>query len=173
VTVFFALLSRPLVEALFSSPLFTGFALLVTGLVLRYGSRIVPRDLPVSLSSGVKVGLAQGLSILPGISRSGMTIVTGLRCGLSPREAFTFSFLLSLPAILGATILEVVKAGGITGVVTSLPAGWWIGMAAGFASGLLALGILRRAVVRGRLDFFAVYCIAAGLFVVGLNMIGG
>lgn len=84
VTVFIALLSRPLAEVLFSSPLFAGFALIITGFVLRYGSRIVPRDLPVSLSTGIKVGLAQGLSILPGISRSGMTIVTGLRCGLSP-----------------------------------------------------------------------------------------
>ena len=173
VTVFIALLSRPLAEVLFSSPLFAGFALIITGFVLRYGSRIVPRDLPVSLSTGIKVGLAQGLSILPGISRSGMTIVTGLRCGLSPREAFSFSFLLSLPAILGATVLEVVKAGGVSEVVTSLPTGWWIGMATAFASGLFALGILRRVVIRGRLGFFAVYWIAAGLFVVFLNLIGG
>jgi len=164
---------KPVVEYLFSSFLFVGFALLVTGFVLRYGSKIPPGNLTLSLPSGLKVGLAQGLSVFPGISRSGTTIVTGLAAGLSREEAFTFSFLLSLPAILGATILEVTDAGGLSSVLLSLPEGWWIGMVVAFGSGLLALSVLRRVIVRGRLSFFSIYCFMSGLFVVGLNLIMG
>lgn len=168
-----AFVIKPVAESLFSSALFVGFALLVTGFVLHYGSRISPANLPVSLPSALKVGIAQGLAIFPGISRSGSTIVTGLKAGLSREEAFTFSFLLSLPAIFGAAVLEVIEAGGLSSVLSSLPKGWWIGMVVAFGSGLLALSILRRVIVRGRLGFFSIYCIMAGLFVVALNLIRG
>ena len=173
VTALVVLLVKPVVDVLFSSPLFVGFALLVTGFILRYGSRISPGVLPVSPSSGLKVGLAQGLAVFPGISRSGATIVTGLRAGLSREDAFSFSFLLSLPAILGAAILEVAEAGGLSGVLTSLPKGWWIGVVVAFGSGLLALSVLRRVVTRGRLGFFSLYCLTAGLLVVVFKLFRG
>jgi len=172
-TALVVLIVKPVVDVLFTSTLFVGFALLVTGFVLRYGSRISPGELPVSLSSGLKVGLAQGLAVFPGISRSGTTIVTGLRAGLSREEAFSFSFLLSLPAILGAAILEVTEAGGLSGVLTSLPKGWWIGVVVAFGSGLLALSVLRRVVTRGRLGFFSLYCLTAGLLVVVFKLFRG
>ena len=173
VTVLVVIIVKPVVKFLFSSTLFVGLALLVTGFILRYGSRIHPGNLPVSPSSGLVVGLAQGLAVFPGISRSGTTIVTGLRAGLSPEEAFSFSFLLSLPAILGAAILEAAEAGGLSGVLTSLPKGWWVGVAIAFGTGLAALNFLRRVVIRGRLGFFSLYCMIAGLLVVGFKLFRG
>ncbi len=104
-----------------------GFALVLTGMILGYGSVIIPKkDLKVAPSSGIWVGLAQGLAAFPGISRSGLTIVTGLRTGLAPERAFSLFFLLSLPAIMGATVLEFSDAGSVKGLISSLPAGWWV-----------------------------------------------
>ncbi len=173
VTVAIVLLTRPLIHIFFGSTLFVGFALLITGLVLLYGRTIPRGSLPVTPSSGLKVGLAQGIAAFPGISRSGLTIVTGLRCGLAPEEAFSFSFLLSLPAILGATALELAGSEGFGESFSSLPEGWWAGMIIAFAAGLMALALLRRVVVRGLWGIFAFYCFAAGGSVLVLHYIGG
>ena len=172
-TVFIAMAARPLIHIFFSSSLFVGFALVLTGMILGYGSVIIPKDLKVAPSSGIWVGLAQGLAAFPGISRSGLTIVTGLRTGLAPEEAFSFSFLLSLPAIMGATVLEFLDAGSAKGLVSSLPAGWWVGVMAAFVSGLAALSVLKKVVVNGRWRVFSVYCFAAGGLVLFLNLIRG
>lgn len=173
VTVITALAAKPLIVLLFRSALFVGFALIVTGAVLCYGATIIPKGLKVKLSTGAIVGFAQGLAVFPGISRSGLTIVTGLRAGLDPEESFSFSFLLSLPAITGATVLELLEAGGFKQLIDSLPPGWWAGMIAAFVSGLAALGILRKVVARGRWRGFSIYCLAAGSLVLVLNLIRG
>jgi undecaprenyl-diphosphatase len=101
------------------------------------------------------------MAILPGISRSGTTIVMALLLGVAARRAFSFSFLLSIPAILGAATLVFLGShgreatGGLAGihVVASLAA---------FVSGLAALLLLRSAVRAGRLIWFAPYCFALG-----------
>jgi undecaprenyl-diphosphatase len=173
VTVVVVLFTRKLVHVLFGSTLFVGFALLVTAFVLFYGRGIRHGNLPVTPMSGLKVGLAQGLAAFPGISRSGLTIVAGLRSGLAPEEAFSFSFLLSLPAILGAAILELAVSAEGPEVLWSLPQGWWVGMMIAFISGLLALALLRRVVVRGLWGAFGLYCIAAGGAVLVLHYMGG
>lgn len=173
VTITVVLLIRPLINILFGSTLFVGFALLITGVILFYGRTIPRGSLPVTPSSGLKVGLAQGIAALPGISRSGLTIVAGLRCGLAPEDAFSFSFILSLPAILGATVLELAGSGGIGELLSSLPAGWWAGILTAFVAGLAALALLRRVVVRGLWGIFAFYCLAAGGSVLALHYMGG
>lgn len=173
VTVAVVLVTRKLVHVLFGSTLFVGFALLVTASVLFYGRGIRQGDLSVTPMSGVKVGLAQGLAAFPGISRSGLTIVAGLRSGLAPNEAFSFSFLLSLPAILGAAILELAVAPEGPAALSSLPHGWWAGMMTAFISGLLALALLRRVVVRGLWGVFGFYCVAAGVSVLAFHYMGG
>ncbi|MDO9509154.1 MAG: undecaprenyl-diphosphate phosphatase [Thermovirgaceae bacterium] len=173
VTVAVVLMTRPLIHLFFGSTLFVGFALMITGLALFYG-RTIPRGrLSVTPSSGIKVGLAQGVAAFPGISRSGFTIIAGLRSGLAPAEAFSFSFLLSLPATLGAAILEIAGSGNRVGLLSSLPQGWWAGMILAFVSGLLALSILHRVVVGGRWGIFAAYCFAAGGLVLALHYMGG
>ncbi|MEM7138782.1 MAG: undecaprenyl-diphosphate phosphatase [Myxococcota bacterium] len=105
------------------------------------------------------VGIAQGIAVLPGISRSGITIATAMLLGLRGPAAFRFSFLISLPAIVGAAILE---AGGSDGM-SSLGASAWIGGATALVTGYLALVILRRIIVVGRLWMFALYLVPLGL----------
>lgn len=173
VTIAVVLLTRPLIHVFFGSTLFVGFALLITGLVLFYGRSIPRGGFAVTPSSGLKVGLAQGIAAFPGISRSGLTIVTGLKCGLAPEEAFSFSFILSLPAIAGAAVLELAGSGDAGGLLSSLPEGWWAGMIIAFAAGLFALALLHRVVARGLWGLFAFYCFAAGGSVLALHYIRG
>jgi undecaprenyl-diphosphatase len=102
VTAFIGFPLKPLVERWMVVPSLVGAALLVTAFLLWYASTLPRGQGKISLLSGLLIGVAQGLAVIPGISRSGSTIVMGLKRGLSPEEAFRFSFLLSLPAILEA-----------------------------------------------------------------------
>ena len=104
------------------------------------------------------IGLVQGAAISPGVSRSGVTIVTGLQLGLRPETAFRFSFLLSIPAILGALALEILHLNGNYPEFHIVAVGFF----AAFVVGLLALGVLRSLVERGKLFYFAPYCFALG-----------
>jgi undecaprenyl-diphosphatase len=146
------------IERAFASPLLIGLMLLVTGGVLLGTHRTEPRG-KTGLLRAVLVGVAQAIAVLPGISRSGATITSGLYLGMRREEAFEFSFLLSLPAVLGAFLLEARKID--TSVVGRVPLA--AGVVAAFVSGLAALYILRRAVTGRKLWLFAFYCWAAGL----------
>ncbi len=148
---------EPFVERAGQSLTFTGCALLVTCALLLLLSKVVPGRRKICVSIGLIVGVAQGLAVFPGISRSGATLTAAILCGLSAAEAFRFSFLLSLPAIAGAALLELPSYDGV------LPAGWAAGAAVAFLSGFAALLLLRKTVVRGRWRIFAVYCGALGL----------
>jgi undecaprenyl-diphosphatase len=105
------------------------------------------------------VGIVQGVAVLPGISRSGATIAAGLALGLPREEAVRFSFLLSVPAIAGAALLEIDPSALAAGA--DLPA-IGAGCAVAFAVGFLALALLRRIVRGGRLWLFAPYVAAVG-----------
>jgi undecaprenyl-diphosphatase len=109
----------------------------------------------------IVIGTAQGIALIPGISRSGATIATGLLCGLGSSMAFRFSFLLLLPATLGAAVFKLKY------VTSSAPPLYLmlIGAACAFAVGLLALNMLSRILKKGRIHIFSLYCIAVGLFV--------
>ena len=106
----------------------------------------------------VIVGVGQAFAIIPGLSRSGLTVGTGLLAGLGRKEAFEFSLLLSLPAIIGASIIEVVagRVGGEPAVLlaAAIPA---------FGGGYLAISLLFRAIVRHRFHLFAYYLIPLGI----------
>ena len=121
----------------------------------------------LSIRPAVMMGLAQAVAVIPGISRSGATISTGLLLGLSPATAARFSFLMVLPPILGATLLEVkallaAPAVEASSALISSPAVLALGAAAAFFSGLWACSWMMRGLVRGGLKVFAVYCAAAG-----------
>jgi undecaprenyl-diphosphatase len=111
------------------------------------------------------VGIAQGLAVFPGISRSGITIFTGVTTGIAREEAAEFSFLISAPAIIGAIILQ---ARHITGLSISDIQVYLAGMAAAFIFGLAAIGIVMEIVKRAHLRFFAIYCLVLGICVVVL-----
>lgn len=120
------------------------------------------------LKIAIAVGLAQGVAVLPGVSRSGMSIAMGLFMGLSISEAFRFSFLISIPAILGATLLECFKFMK-SGEAVFLPNGYMAGAVAAFVLGLLSLILMRRLVNAKNWAYFGVYCLAVGVAAVILS----
>jgi undecaprenyl-diphosphatase len=145
------------VELAFESATSTSIFLCVNGLILlstflRKGGRT--RILPWQ---AVLIGCAQALALFPGISRSGSTIACALLLGLEGRTAFKFSFLLSIPAILGAGLLKLFGAeGGEFGISLGVP------MLLAFVFGMLALFILRRVVITRRFGYFGVYTLVLG-----------
>ena len=110
---------------------------------------------------GLLVGLAQGFGVLPGISRSGSTIAGALFAGVDRNTAGEFSFLLSIPAILGAFILEAKDIGIVADSIGLRPL--IIGCTAAFVSGIFALAILMKLIRKGNLAWFAAYLIPVGI----------
>jgi len=147
------------VEALRENMLFVSSALIVTGTILFLSGKIAQRTAPgVSFKKGLMVGIVQTVAIFPGISRSGTTICTGLFVGLSREEAARFSFLLAVPAILGAAVKELPSA------TWSIPAeNVIIGFIVSAVVGFGALALLVRFVKQGKLSGFAWYCWAVAL----------
>lgn len=135
-----------------------GGALLFTGILL-FLTRFSFRPRKLDLRRSLLVGIFQGLAITPGISRSGATISSGLFTGLGREESVRFSFLLSIPAILGALAFLLQDAAGL---VFSEPLPILAGMIASVLVGYLSLRLLIRLVLNRRLHWFSVYCWALG-----------
>ncbi|NLH51141.1 MAG: undecaprenyl-diphosphate phosphatase [Myxococcales bacterium] len=151
-------------EAAFNSPRMVGFAFFITASLLFLSRLARSNDVPLEKlgwRQALIVGLAQAAAITPGVSRSGSTIVAGLLSGLDREAAGRFSFLLAIPVILGAVLLQALK-------VEELPPGFAAVALTGFVvslvSGYLSLHILLHFIRRGRLHWFGVYCVLAGLF---------
>ena len=164
------LLLRKYFEALRGSPTMICIGLLVTACALsvaelRRGAGYQLRDL--GWLGALALGFCQALALTPGISRSGATIAGGMICGVDREEAFRFSFILSIPAVLGAVllhVLEMVKGAGFAGLVAGVGVGpLLIGFVAAAVSGYLALSVLERLVVGGRLVWFAAYCFVVAM----------
>ncbi len=155
-------------QPMLENVLLAGFMLIVTGIILRLASKFRARDLryqALGYKRSFLIGLSQSFAILPGISRSGMTISAGLGCGLSRGDAATYSFLLAIPAIGGATTLEmfdIVKGAGLATPLSYLLFGSFIS----FVVGLFSLWWLLRWLEKGRLEFFSFWCIPLGLGIV-------
>jgi len=140
--------------------------LIVSGLVLLLGRhcRDEQPEGRLTVRMALWIGLVQAVAILPGLSRSGLTITAGLVAGLSSREAARFSFLLAIPAIGGAGLLQVVDLAGDSGGSVGVPL-WQLGVATLVAAvvGWLSLTALVAVLGRGRLAWFAVWCVPCGL----------
>ena len=145
-------------ELIFGSLMFTAVTLIINGLVLLLPNWWKAKSKTLNDQGAVSIGVAQGLAVLPGISRSGSTIVAGLLFGLKPRDAYNFSFLISLPAILGAQVLHFNDISLVGDGFLNLG----LGFAAALVSGYFALLWLRRLVSRGQLNGFAYYCLILG-----------
>lgn len=168
------LTAKKFAEPLLESPLLAGCMLPVTGLMLLIIPRIPRQDqsyTQISYKQALLIGFAQAIAILPGISRSGSTIVAGLMTGLSRQSAATFSFLLAIPAISGATILELAEIYSNQHLSTPLSL-----LAAGALIsaliGLLALWLLVRWLEKGKLHYFAYWCIPLGIIIVIMQLLG-
>jgi undecaprenyl-diphosphatase len=165
-TAAIALTAEPLLRGFFESTLVVGIALLVTGtwlFVARFAPAVDP-DRP-RFWDAVLVGAAQGTAFVPGISRSGATIGAALLRGVEREHAVRFSFLLSVPAIVGATVYEGSTAG--LGTAANWPA-YLTGMVVAALVGYAALWLLVRIVERRGFTHFCWYCWALGAAVLAL-----
>ena len=146
-------------ESLFSSMIPVLFALTLTGCILIATLWKKAGNREIGIRTGVLIGIAQAMAIMPGISRSGSTISTAIFLGIRRSEAGEFSFLLSLPAIMGATLLAVLDLRE-TGLDPSQFGLYFAGMLAAFLSGLVSLKLLMAIVRRGKIAWFGFYCLA-------------
>ncbi len=167
------LLFQDALEAAFGSLVSVGSMLLLTGAFL-YGTRFrtaAVRDLAaLRLRDSLAIGVAQSLALLPGVSRSGITISAGLFCGLNRDLSARFSFLLSVPAILGANLLQAYKAWESAQAINGWPL--LVGGSTALITGYFALRVLLRFVHRGQLHHFSYYCWAVGASILALSWIG-
>jgi undecaprenyl-diphosphatase len=164
-TALIGILFSSFVQKMFGSPFFVGFMLIVTGAILG-ASRLIPdhftKKSHVGLMVSIAVGIAQGAAIIPGISRSGATIICGLFCGLNRELAGRFSFLLSIPSIIGATIVKF----DMTTITEIGFMPFFAGIFISFLVGLIALKITMNMVRKGNLYYFSPYCLLAGIIAI-------
>lgn len=150
---------KNLFEKAFGSVLMTGIMLCVTGIFLATTKLMLKgHKKRVGILNSLIIGTAQGIAIIPGISRSGATITCGLAFGLERKLAFNFSFLLSIPAIIGAFLLESINIKQISNPIPLLS-----GTISSAIVGILALKMLGRMVKKGQLHYFSSYCILLGI----------
>lgn len=164
-TAIIGLVFNDLFSRLFETADFVGYALIVTGILLWIANGIVSgrKDIKhMTAGDAITVGLIQGLAITPGISRSGSTIFAGLIRGLNRELATRFSFLLSIPAILGAVVVEgkdVFESASALHEVMPVLAGF----VAAAVSGYLAISFLISVLQKRKLNYFSYYCWAVGI----------
>jgi undecaprenyl-diphosphatase len=168
------------------NPFVTAIGFLITGATLIWGgqrnshaqslanegaSQATRDHTSVSVLEAFLIGCAQALAILPGVSRSGMTISTALRLKLSPQAAATFSFLLGVPVIFGATLLGAIEAlkpepmiqGSANAVTRLSPSLLGLGVLISFVVGVISLKLLIGVLQRGRFQWFALWCFPMGI----------
>lgn len=163
---------RQLWEGWFQSPEVAGVGLVLTGFILHFTGRLELRAGPgrtLGPGRALVIGLVQAASLTPGVSRSGSTIAAGLGVGLGRRAAAEFSFLLSIPAVGGALLLDLLRAPALTaGDVTALG----LGAVAAAVSGYAAIRVLMKFVLAGRLHLFSYYVWAVGALVIVAERLG-
>lgn len=166
-TAAIGLLLRDPVERFTEDPLAVGLGFLGTTvmLLIAHGARPGDQEQP-TLRGAFLIGLAQGLAVLPGLSRSGSTIAVAMRLGVRPERAFELSMLMSLPAVLGALLLESRHVFGES--FPGVPA--LVGAFAALMAGVLALETLRRVVVRGRFGWFVFWVGPLALATIALGL---
>ena len=150
------------IEGLFSSVKLVGLALLATGLMDFGTDRFSGRKQVVSKLDGLMIGIGQAFAILPGVSRSGTTIFVGTSQGIRRQEAAEFSFLLSVPAIIGAGVVELVSHGATNHLPILVYMG---GLISAFLTGILAISLVLRLLTEEKFKYFAVYCLIIGIAV--------
>jgi undecaprenyl-diphosphatase len=148
-------------EQTFNSPAKVAVFLMVTGVILL--SLLLARrsDKKIGILNSLLIGIAQAVAILPGISRSGSTIVAARHMGIKPDEAAEFSFFLMIPAVGGASVLELVHHGANAGGIALMPLLVGVGVSA--FVGYFAIALLVRALRSNLCWLFGVYCLVVGL----------
>lgn len=159
----FGFLAKDKIENIFGFTKFVGINLLITAIILFFSQKIKEKKFDLenmSLKKSFIIGLFQALAIFPGISRSGATISGASFLQIKKEDAFYFSFLLSIPAILGAVILDLPNLFNITQInLTSFSAGFLTA----FISGYAALSLFKKIFLSEKIKYFSYYCFLAGI----------
>ena len=160
-TTFIGLLFRNVFESFFYNLFAVGIALLITGSFL-YVSERRKNGEELGLLDSLLIGIAQGIAIIPGISRSGATITTGLLRKVEKEKAFRYSFLLSIPAIIGATVTESMRVNMDNVDVAVM----FLGVVISIIVGYVSLKLLLEVVLKEKFHLFAYYCWTVGVIVI-------
>lgn len=162
------------VEELYYITPFIGVALLLTGCMLFVSDKMTPgkrTEKNMRFRDALVIGLCQCVATIPGLSRSGTTITAGIATGLYRTFAMKYSFLLSLPAVLGANLLSFIKAIGSESIDASLIPAYLIGMLAAMLSGIAAISLMKLIAKKSKFGWFAYYCWGAGLLTIIFSLI--
>lgn len=158
--VIFGFLFKDFFESLFSNIKLVGFALLITAAMNYFTDKSQTKKHEISYSDSLIVGMFQAFAIIPGISRSGSTIFSGVKRGIGKKDAAEFSFLLSVPAVFGANVLEILGNSGDKSVpvITYL-----LGFLAALVSGYFAIRLVFQFLAKKNFRIFAYYAFLLGL----------
>ena len=171
--LFLILPVNDLVEQLYYHTFFIGLMLILTGFLLFVADKMpkgTRTEKTMRVRDALVIGVCQAVATIPGLSRSGTTIAAGMATGLDRSFAVRFSFLMSLPAVLGANILSLAKAAK-AGIDVSLLPAYLAGMLVAMVSGVAAIGLVKRLTSKGRFGAFSYYCWGAGALTMILSLI--
>lgn len=165
--------SRHLVEAAGGTLLAPGIGLLITGILLLVvdytnSGKKIPKD--ATYANAMWIGICQGIAVFPGISRSGMTIAASLLSGFNRKFAVKYSFIMSIPAIIGAAILELTQLGG-SDITLKLAFNYFLGAAAAGVVGYFCIKVMINLVQKKKFRYFAFYCFLIGVVAIAGNFV--
>lgn len=164
---------RKQIETLYYQNVFIGVAIILTGCMLYVADKMIPgkkTERTMTISDALIIGLCQCVATIPGLSRSGTTITAGIACGLRREYAVRFSFLMSIPAVLGANILSIADAVKAGIDWTSVPA-YLVGMVIALISGIVSINFIRYISAKGKFGGFAYYCWVVGVLAIVMSVI--
>ncbi|MEA4896524.1 MAG: undecaprenyl-diphosphate phosphatase [Oscillospiraceae bacterium] len=171
--LFLVLPIKDYIDKLNNNTYFIGIAFIITGAILYLSDRMQngrKTEKNMSVGDAVKIGVVQAIATLPGISRSGSTITAGMATGLNRNFAVKFSFLMSLPAVLAATLLELVHAVENGADTAKIPA-YLLGMAIAGVTGYFSIKIVKILSQKGKFGKFCWYCFFVGALTIVLTII--
>ncbi|HLC56136.1 MAG TPA: undecaprenyl-diphosphatase UppP [Candidatus Nanoarchaeia archaeon] len=160
-TVIIALLFRKQFESFFSNLTVVGISLIITGIILFLTKFAKEKYQEISYRQASLIGITQGIAIIPGISRSGSTISIGMLLGINREQAARFSFLLFIPAIIGALILQLTNFNPVKESISFLAIGFISSLIVSF----LTLKWLLRIIKTRKFHYFSIYCIILGVLI--------
>ena len=162
-----------LINTLYYRNIFIGVALVLSGCILYVSDRMTAgkkTERSMTIFDALIIGICQCVSVIPGLSRTGITVTAGISTGLKPEVALKFSFLLSVPAMLGAVIISLVDAVSYGVDIHNVPA-YLVGMLAAMLSGIGAISFMKRFFEKGKFGGFAYYCWVFGVLYIILTLI--
>lgn len=165
--IILGLLLKPYIESLFHNTIVVGIGFLFTGIILILTQIFKPVKQHLDGKKSLLIGLCQCIALLPGVSRSGITIGSGMMLGILPFEAARFSFFLAIPALIGSGLItfgDYISSGESTESISVIVVGFFTS----FVVGMLALKALLTVLSKGKFHWFGIYCVVMGIITLGL-----